>query len=121
MVLIDDREAAMRAIQIARLDGPQAAQVVEVAEPSGDGEVLIDVHAAGVAFPDALQSPNATEGVDNFTPFAFGDFTWLNGSPRNKQPVFDTKFFTPDIRLDVHYMGDFNHPRDHLPRRSLLA
>src|SRR5258708_14319471 len=56
MVLIDDREAAMRAIQIARLDGPQAAQVVEIDEPSGDGEVLIDVHAAGVAFPDALQS-----------------------------------------------------------------
>ena len=45
----------MRAIQIARLDGPQAAQVVEIAEPSGDSEVLIDVHAAGVAFPDALQ------------------------------------------------------------------
>jgi hypothetical protein len=65
------------------------------------------------SIPDALHSPDATEGVDNFTPFAFGDFTWLNGSPRNKQPVFDTKFFTPDIRLDVHYMQDFNHPRDH--------
>src|SRR3954470_5223278 len=48
---------AMRAIQIARLDGPQAAEVVEIDEPSaGDGEVLIDVYAAGVAFPDALQS-----------------------------------------------------------------
>ena len=46
----------MRAIQIASLDGPQAAHVVEIDEPSGDGEVLIDVHAAGVAFPDALQS-----------------------------------------------------------------
>src|SRR6201990_1231394 len=46
----------MRAIQIARLDGPQAAEIVEIDEPSGDGEVLIDVHAAGVAFPDALQS-----------------------------------------------------------------
>src|SRR3954465_12464590 len=47
----------MRAIQIARLDGPQAAEVVEIEEPSaGDGEVLIDVYAAGVAFPDALQS-----------------------------------------------------------------
>ena len=47
----------MRAIQIARLDGPQAAEVVDIEEPSpGDGEVLIDVHAAGVAFPDALQS-----------------------------------------------------------------
>jgi len=65
------------------------------------------------SIPDALHAPDATEGVDNFTPFAFGDFTWLNGSPRNKQPVFDTKFFTPDVRLDVHYMGDFNHPKDH--------
>jgi hypothetical protein len=63
--------------------------------------------------PDALHSPDATSGVDTFTPFAFGDFSWLNGSPRNKEPVFDTKFFTPDIRFDVHYMGDLNHPKDH--------
>jgi Putative beta-barrel porin-2, OmpL-like. bbp2/Carboxypeptidase regulatory-like domain len=63
--------------------------------------------------PEALQSPDATEGVDNFTPFAFGDFTWLNGTPRNKAPVFDTKFFTPDIRFDAHYMDDLNHPKDH--------
>src|SRR6478752_1634605 len=56
MVRVDERKAAMRAIQIARLDGPQAAEVVEIDEPSGDGAVLIDVHAAGVAFPDALQS-----------------------------------------------------------------
>src|SRR5436190_7324294 len=49
--------SAMRAIQIARLDGPQAAEVVEISEPNaGDGDVLIEVHAAGVAFPDALQS-----------------------------------------------------------------
>ena len=56
MSRVDERKAAMRAIQIARLDGPQAAEIVEIDEPSGDGEVLIDVHAAGVAFPDALQS-----------------------------------------------------------------
>ena len=47
---------AMRAIQIASLDGPQAAKVVEIDEPAADGAVLVDVHAAGVAFPDALQS-----------------------------------------------------------------
>src|SRR5262249_24521708 len=52
---------------------------------------------AGPAVPEALQAPEATSGVDNFTPFAFGDFTWLNGAPRNHQAVFDTKFFTPDI------------------------
>jgi NADPH2:quinone reductase len=46
----------MRAIQIAQLDGPQAAELVEVDEPDGEGLVVIDVHAVGVAFPDALQS-----------------------------------------------------------------
>ncbi|KUH93152.1 NADPH:quinone oxidoreductase [Mycolicibacterium acapulense] len=46
----------MRAIQIASLDGPQAAKLVEVDEPDGDGAVVIEVHAAGVAFPDVLQS-----------------------------------------------------------------
>jgi len=63
--------------------------------------------------PLGLSAPDAVEGVDNDTPFAFGDFTWLNGSPRNKAPAFDTKFFTPDIRLDAHYMQDFNGPKDH--------
>ncbi len=63
--------------------------------------------------PDALQAPETTSGVDNFTPFAYGDFTWLNGSPRNKDTVLDTKFFTPEIRFDTHYMEDFNQPIDH--------
>ncbi|MCH9667880.1 MAG: NADPH:quinone oxidoreductase family protein [Actinomycetia bacterium] len=47
----------MRAIQIAELEGPQAAKVVEIDEPAGSADlVIVDVHAAGVAFPDALQS-----------------------------------------------------------------
>lgn len=45
----------MRAIHIPRLDGPSAAELVEIPEPDADG-VVIDVHAAGVAFPDALQT-----------------------------------------------------------------
>ena len=63
--------------------------------------------------PVALQVPDAGPAVDNFTPFAFGDFTWLNGNPRNKEPVFDTKFFTPDIRVDTYFSQSFNQPRDH--------
>ncbi|OBK86189.1 NADPH:quinone oxidoreductase family protein [Mycolicibacter sinensis] len=47
----------MRAVQISQLDGPGAARLVELDEPTGhDGVVVIDVHAAGVAFPDVLQS-----------------------------------------------------------------
>lgn len=46
----------MRAVQIAQLDGPAAARLVDLDEPAGDGAVVVDVHAAGVAFPDVLQS-----------------------------------------------------------------
>ena len=45
-------------------------------------------------------------------PFAFADYTWLNGNPRTKEPAFDSKFFTPEIRADVDYIIDFNHPSD---------
>ena len=47
----------MRAVQITRLDGPTALEVGDVPEPqAGPGTVLVDVHAAGVTFPEVLQS-----------------------------------------------------------------
>ncbi len=45
-------------------------------------------------------------------PFAFADWTWLNGNARTKTPAFDSKFFTPEIRADVDYIYDLNHPKD---------
>lgn len=54
----------MRAAQITALDGPDAVRVVDVAEPSGDEGVVIDVHAAGVAFPDTL----LTRGLYQYKP-----------------------------------------------------
>lgn len=45
-------------------------------------------------------------------PFAFADWTWLNGNSRVKEPPFDTKFFTPEVQADVDYIVDFNHPKD---------
>ena len=45
-------------------------------------------------------------------PFAFADFTWLNGNARTKESPMDTKFFTPEIRADVDYIYSFNHPKD---------
>ena len=65
------------------------------------------------SFPEALQSPDSTPGPDNFTPFAYGDFTWLNGTSRNKDTILDTKYFTPEVRFDTHYMLDTNQPVDH--------
>src|SRR3954453_6367966 len=52
----------MRAVVVRSLDGPDALELAEVDEPAGahpaaDGErLLVEVYAAGVAFPDLLQS-----------------------------------------------------------------
>jgi hypothetical protein len=45
-------------------------------------------------------------------PFAFADFTWLNGNPRTKDTPYATKYFTPEYRSDVSYTYDFRHPQD---------
>jgi NADPH2:quinone reductase len=47
----------MRAIQVVSLAGPRSVLLAEVDEPTpGDGQVVIDVHAAGVTFPEVLLS-----------------------------------------------------------------
>jgi hypothetical protein len=46
-------------------------------------------------------------------PFAYADWTWLNGNPRNHDTPLDTKYFTPEFRVDTHYMEDYNQPKDH--------
>ena len=45
-------------------------------------------------------------------PFAYADWTWLNGNPRTKHPVWDSQFFTPEIRFDGNFIYSYNHPRD---------
>ncbi len=57
-------------------------------------------------------SPPKVERPPKAEPFAFADWTWLNGNPRTKEPAFDSKFFTPEVRADVAYHYDFNHPKD---------
>lgn len=47
----------MRAAQVSKLDGPEAIEIVDIPEPAPlPGGVVIDVHAAGVAFPDVLMT-----------------------------------------------------------------
>ena len=75
------------------------------------------VTAAAPAVPmiaEALQAPEPAPENDTMTPLANdGDIGWMNGTTRGKGPAFDTKFFTPEIRLDVNYLQSGNHPIDH--------
>jgi hypothetical protein len=67
---------------------------------------LAPVSTVGTRAPEKPKKTPASE------PFAFADFTWLNGNPRTKEIPLDTKFFTPEIRSDVDYIYDFRHPKD---------
>jgi NADPH2:quinone reductase len=47
----------MRSVQVVRLDGPRGVEVVDAPDPSpGPGQVLVEVHALGMSWPDLLQS-----------------------------------------------------------------
>ncbi len=69
--------------------------------------------AVAATVPEALQAPEAGPEIDTQTPFAsVGNVGWMNGTSR-AAPVFDTKFFTPEVRLDVNYLQSLNRPVDH--------
>ena len=45
----------MRALRLTALDGPDALELADVPDPpAADGMALVEVHAAGVSFPDLL-------------------------------------------------------------------
>jgi NADPH2:quinone reductase len=54
----------MKAVRVTSLGGPEAVEILEVDDPSADGGIVVDVHAAGVAFPDAL----LTRGLYQYRP-----------------------------------------------------
>jgi hypothetical protein len=63
--------------------------------------------------PPPDSSPPATPEPEKAAdPFAFGDFTWLNGASRQHQALLDTKYFTPEILLDVNFTESAAHPID---------
>lgn len=67
---------------------------------------------AAFSAPGKSQTLPGMEKQPKAEPFAFADFTWLNGNARTKEVPLDTKFFTPEIRADIAYIYDFSHPKD---------
>jgi hypothetical protein len=88
---------------------PQAPAPSPVPAPAPNPQAAAAL-PAGQAGATAAPPPPPT--VDNDTPFADYDWTWLNGNPRNHDVAFDSKFFTPEIRADITYTYDFNKPID---------
>ena len=54
----------MRAVRVTALGGPESLELAVIDDPADDGAVVVDVYAAGVAFPDAL----LTRGLYQYRP-----------------------------------------------------
>jgi Putative beta-barrel porin-2, OmpL-like. bbp2 len=83
-----------------------AAKVAEMASPTPAANPVVPVEQQAA---DVAAKPEKTEPT---VPFAYADWTWLNGNARNKDAVWDSKFFTPEIRFDSNFVSSFNHPKD---------
>jgi hypothetical protein len=92
--------ASTTALSIAPMPSAPAA-----AQPAG-----VSLAGRSPASTPQEASPDQKKKIE---PFSDADWTWLNGNPRTKNIYWDTKFFTPEIRADIHYVDDFNHPGDH--------
>jgi len=46
----------MRAMRVVRLDGPAGLELARIPVPAGPDDVIVEVHAAGVAFADLLMT-----------------------------------------------------------------
>ncbi len=63
----------------------------------------------GLAVAASAWAEPATKAAE---PWAFADFTWLNGNSRTSESPIDTKYFTGEFRADTSFIYDFNHPKD---------
>jgi Putative beta-barrel porin-2, OmpL-like. bbp2 len=107
---IEQLEAALKQHEAAE-------QPITVAQSAKASAPVVSPSAAvanaAPAEAEALLPQTAAPGKPaKEEPFAFADWTWLNGNARTKTPAFDSKFFTPEIRADVDYVYDLNHPKD---------
>jgi len=91
-----------------------AAGIVSTGAPKAGFSSSSAMDAAAVGIGPKRDNPAQT-GTENkkIEPFSDADWTWLNGNARTKEIFWNTKFFTPEIRADIHYVYDFNHPDDH--------
>jgi hypothetical protein len=101
---IDQLEAELKSRSAAAPTSADAAAPVQPSPSSAASPAPAPAQQAAAAPAPAPPTPSV--------PFAYADWTWLNGNPRNKDTVWDSPFFTPEIRVDTHYVMDFNHPRD---------
>ena len=53
------------------------------------------------------------DSAEQEVPFAWGDFTWVQGNNRQTKSLLASTYFTGSITMDMNYNYSFHNPIDH--------
>src|SRR5271155_2658077 len=111
-IRIEQLEKEVSLARAAQPDSNDAATLDAAKKELTAGMVAPPKPVGGSLALAQSETPASPPPPDTMTPFADGDWTWLNGNPRTKDCPLCTKYFTPEIRVDSNYNLDLNHPAD---------
>jgi hypothetical protein len=109
---IDELEAELKNVKAKESTSAPVTSAKVTESPAPPTSTSAPAASSTSEMASALATPSETAPA-KIEPFSDADWTWLNGNPRTKEIFWDSKFFTPEIRADVNYVSDFNHPTDH--------
>ena len=122
---LDDLQQQITALKQAGRKSTPTPQI-ESATPAVSAQPAMDTQPTAAPSTSKASAPVSPLPVETSTtaaevsdpnvphsePFAYADYTWLNGNARTKDTPYATKFFTPEVRSDVNYTYAFRHPQD---------
>src|SRR5215471_856879 len=106
---IDQLEKRLGAVEGMVAKPTSTAAANETAKPQTELASDTKPISPAVEPPVAQDQPAKKKYSEHF---AWADWSWLTGNARTKDLAADSKFFTPEIRVDVNYTSSFNHPKD---------
>jgi len=98
----------------AKPDSPGEAPslIARLAQLEADLRALRAQPPTGSTPSTPLTTPAAEAKPAASEPFAWGDFTWLNGGSRQTRHLIDSPYFTPQLDVDSNVTYSFNNPID---------
>ncbi len=105
-------ESATATVAPGERSDSSTAPAVAVAPPAVNDAGNLAVQPGQTTNKAPVTSAGSAAKTAKAEPFAFADFSWLNGNARTKDTPYATSFFTPEIRADIDYVYDFAHPKD---------
>jgi hypothetical protein len=92
---------------------PPPTPAPPAASPTAPASPTVTPAAAPAPAPPAPAPPEPPKQEHASDPFAYADFTWLNGNSREIETPLDSPVFTGQFSLDTNYTYSFWHPADH--------